>query len=334
LYKPYLAQHGVELDLAPLIDNARFERIANGERLGLSDAVHSYVTRAKALWRSGGYDLLWVHYELFPYLPGLAERLGFLRGKPVVFDFDDAIFHMYDTHPNRLVRTILGKKLLPLLRKAEVAICGNAYLEGYARRYCSRTVVIPTVVDTDVLRPISKPVRKGPLTLGWMGSPSTWRDVEPLLPAILPKLTAHDAELLVVGGGPRSRGIQGIRALDWSEATEVRDLHAMEVGIMPVSDQPFQRGKCGYKLIQYMACGLPVIASPVGVNTEIAGDTGAGLLADTPDEWVAAIDRLLTDPALRDHMGKAGREAAVERYSLRSQEPRLLETLFSAVSRR
>ena len=125
----------------------------------------------------------------------------------------------------------------------------------------------------------------------------------------------------------------GVVPIEWSEATEVGELQRLSIGIMPVLDKPFQRGKCGYKLIQYMACGLPVVASPVGVNSEIVRPGLNGALADTPEEWLAALAQLADDPALRTRLGGEGRKRVEDRYSLQAQAPRLISILQEAVRR-
>jgi glycosyltransferase involved in cell wall biosynthesis len=248
-----------------------------------------------------------------------------------VVDYDDATFHLYDSHPRRLVRGLLSRKLEPLLKRAAACICGNDYLRDYAARFCPNSVIIPTVLDTDHFVP--PPAPPAMLRVGWIGTPTNWPNVAPLLPAILPVLARHKAVLRVIGAGALARPGPGIELVEWSEAEEVAELQAMSVGIMPLRDLPFMRGKCGYKLIQYMACGAPVIASPVGVNSAIVNARGSGLLATTPEEWAAALDRLLSDPALRATMGAAGRRTVVEHYSLTSQQPRLLRTLTEAAGR-
>jgi len=332
-YKPFLKDHGVALELSPLLPNSYLDALNAGRRPPAGDLRRAYVERLRTLLARRDYDLLWVQYELFPYLPGFAERLGGWTGKPVVCDYDDAIFHGYDSSKSRVVRALLGNKLEPLLSRAAAAICGNTYLKRYAERFCPNSVVVPTVVDTSVYTPRSPaPHSGGQLVVGWLGSPTTWQNVEPFLPAIMAAVRSRGAILRVIGAGSRFTPADGIEAVDWSEATEVADLQNMDIGIMPLLDRPFQRGKCGYKLIQYMACGLPVVASPVGVNSEIVAENGNGFLASDPEEWTAAIERLLDDAALRARMSVEGRRIAVERYSLAVHQPRVLEILRSTVS--
>lgn len=328
-YAAPLRAAGIEIDYLPLLDDAHIARIAAGRPTAKISTVCAYLRRFGQLATRRGHDIVWVHCELFPYLPGPFERLAGWGGRPVVYDFDDAIFHMYDLHPSRAVRRLLGQKLAPLLSGAAAAIGGNAYLRDYVARYCTNALEIPTVVDTDAYVPARRPAGAN-VTVGWIGSPSTWRYVEPLVPPLCAALAPSGSRFRVVGAGPGAQGIIGIDAISWNEATEIAEVQAMDIGIMPLPDDPWARGKCGYKLIQYMACGLPVVASPVGVNREIVTHGVTGFLAETTDEWIAALVTLIGDPALRRRMGAAGRARIEQHYSLRSQLPRMESLLRAA----
>lgn len=323
-YIPFLREHGIEVDIAPLLPDSHLEALNRGRRRRLGAPI-AYAKRLATLLTRRDYDLLWIHFELFPYLPGWTERLAGWRGKPVVYDYDDANFHLYDSNPNAVVRRLLGSKLGPVLSRAAAVVCGNRYIQIYAERFCPNTIIIPTVVDTDVYVPAeSDPTRPAAPLVGWVGSPSTWVNVEPLVPTIVDALAPFGGRFRAVGPGSAATARPGLELADWSEAGEVGELQRLDIGIMPLLDRPFQKGKCGYKLIQYMACGIPVIASPVGVNSEIVTHGENGFLASTEEEWAEALRRLLADSDLRRRMGEAGRRRVEELYSLRTQQPRLL----------
>ena len=334
-YEPALAAAGISVDYAPLFGNDHLERLVAGRRASPIVVIRAYASRLRHLAAAHRYDALWVHCELFPYWPGVAERLGALAGKPIVFDYDDAIFHMYDASPRRLVRALLGGKLAPLLRSAGACCCGNEYLRDYAARFCERTMVLPTVVDADVYRPTAKAAADGPVVIGWIGSPSTWANVRPLLPTLRALTERHRVIVRAVGAGAAAERdrFPGLELVEWSAASEVAAVQSFDIGIMPLRDLPFERGKCGYKLIQYMACGKPVVASPVGVNADIVDEGESGYLVETPEAWRDALARLVGDPALRERLGEVGRERVVRDYSLASQAPRLVE-LFRSLDAR
>lgn len=331
-YFPYLAEQGIDVTLSPLLDDSWVSGIVTGKRAGPAALAGAYWRRLRTLLSAGDYDLIWISYELFPYLPGAAERLVRLTGVPYVLDYDDAIFHNYDAHPRAAVRGLLGRKLVPLMRGAAAVVCGNAYLRDYAARYCGSVPVVPTVVDCDLYTPARKPADKAPV-IGWIGSPTTWANVEPVLPAIRAAAERHGARIVAVGVGSGARNTEGVELVAWSEATEVASVQAMDIGIMPLLDLPFQRGKCGYKLIQYMACGLPVVAAPVGVNSEIVRPGVTGLLAGDEAGWTAALDTLLGDPALRARMGVAARARAEELWSLQAHRARVADILLTSARR-
>jgi glycosyltransferase involved in cell wall biosynthesis len=334
LYERDLAAAGFQIEYRPLLGNDHLRRITKGQRASIVSTTQAYLSRIGQLLRRGDHDLIWVHCELFPYLPGWMERLAFLSGKPVVFDYDDAIFHMYDASRNGVVRLLLGRKLAPLMRGAAACLCGNEYLQNYAKQYSDKAIVLPTVVDTDAYGPaVAEQARTGPVTIGWIGSPSTWVLVRPFLELLEQLSNKFGIEVRVVGAGVIAEvdKFPGLQLIEWTEESEIAEVQKMDIGIMPVWDGPFLRGKCGYKLIQYMACALPVVASPVGANSEIvvAGETG--FLATSIDEWKAALERLIGDRELRLRMGGAGRERDARLYSLKAHAPRLVEILRSVV---
>ena len=324
---PYLAAEGITLDIAPLFDNAYLSLLFNQGKRHKLNILIAYLRRAKALLRCRDYDFIFVQYELFPYLPGWFEALLRFTKKPVFYDIDDAIFHQYDTHPNPLIRALLGKKLVPLLRRADVAFCGNAYLKTYVAQYCPRSEIVPTTVDITHFKPLEGKTENRTPVLGWIGSPSTWDYCLPLLPLLSTFAEESRLSALIVGAGPKAQPRTNFEFAGWVEDNEVTDIQRMDIGIMPSPDAPWARGKCGYKLIQYMACGLPVIASPVGVNSDIVQHGVNGFLASTEAEWRMALEQLLRDGTMRKTMGEAGRKAVEERYSIQIHGPRVAQII-------
>ena len=330
-YEPSLAAADIQLEYLPLLDNDHIRRLAEGRKASPVATARRYIDRMYHLLTRRDFDLLWVHCELFPYLPGLFERLAAATGKPIVFDYDDAIFHMYDSSGNRVVRALLGRKLKPLLSRASLCCCGNRYLLEYASRYSPDTMLLPTVVDTEVYLPVQPRPPSAPVTIGWIGSPSTWRYVRPLLPLLRELAESRGVRVRIVGAGPGARAdaFEGLDLVEWSEESEVDEVRAMDVGIMPLPDDIWARGKCGYKLIQYMACALPVVAAPVGVNCEIVVPGANGFLAENEGEWRDALVRLIDEAELRRTLGEAGRRRVEELYSLQAHAPKLVAAIKS-----
>ena len=326
-FKPHFNQSNIEIECSSLFDNDYLSNVFQKRRANKLRVLACYLKRLKAvLWRSD-YDALWIHCEAFPYCFGFMERLVFIRGKPVIYDFDDAIFHQYDAHQNPLVRFMLGKKLHGLLRGAALAVCGNAYLQNYARQFCKNTIIIPTVVDTTRFISVPSHADHKRVTVGWIGSPSTWNHMNAIVPLLTQLADELKLTIRVIGAGPQTTAISNFEFVDWTEQTEVAEIQGMDIGIMPLPDDLWARGKCGYKLIQYMACGVAVVASPVGVNSEIVENGVNGFTASDDQEWRAAIRKLALNVALRRSMGVNGRTKVKNLYSLQTQGPKLVEAV-------
>jgi glycosyltransferase involved in cell wall biosynthesis len=327
-FLPYLEQAGIHGVVSPLLDDEYLRRMFAGGKPRLA-YLRALVRRTLDVATSRRFDRVVVHCEAYPYLPPVFEWY-LQKGKArYVYDFDDAIFHQYDTHPNRLVRLALSGKIRRVIEGASAVIAGNDYLAEYARRVNDRVSVIPTVVDTDQYRlPEQATIEANrPLVVGWIGSPSTAPYVAQQSEALRTFCARRRARVVLVGSGPVALPGVPLEVRPWREQREVRDLQDFDVGIMPLPDTPWARGKCGFKLVQYMACGVPVVASPVGVNTQMVESGVNGYLATTPAEWLEALEKMAGDPSHRKRMGTTGRRQVIERYSLQSAAPRLAETL-------
>lgn len=327
-YQTFLEGVGFELLRRPLLDDLYLRRLYAGEARDRLHVATRYFERLRWLLSKPDVELIWLHCELFPYLPGVAERLVRLSRKPIVFDYDDAIFHNYDLHKHGLVRALLGKKLHVSLGSAEIAFCGNAYLADYARPHCRHVEIVPTVVDLTAYTRRPDTFSASAPTIGWIGTPSTWTEyMAPMMPLLTQAAAAAGARVAAVGAGRAAVAHPLLDNLPWTEESEVARIHEMDIGIMPLTDTPWARGKCGYKLIQYMACGIPVIASPVGVNAEIVEHGVNGFLASSDAEWAEALQTLLRDASLRAQMGEAGRRKVERDYSLQVWGPRVAQML-------
>jgi len=322
-YYPYLQAAGIAVDPQPLFDDDYLQALYEENHRRPWQVMARYIQRLRWLMTNHDIEILWVHCEAFPYLPGIFEAMLHFPRKPIIFDFDDAIFHNYDLHRNLVIRAILGKKLKWTLSAAQTTFCGNRYLEEYAQRYAQDTMIVPTVVDTEIytLRKTAEPHRVD--HIGWIGTPSTWTEyMAPMMPLLVAVAAANNCRITAIGAG-NAAPHPLLDNLPWTEQTEVARIQGMDIGVMPLTDTPWARGKCGYKLIQYMACGIPVVASPVGVNADIVEHGVNGFLATTDAEWREALTRLLADPALRQAMGTAGRRKVQERFSIQVWGPKI-----------
>jgi glycosyltransferase involved in cell wall biosynthesis len=330
-YLPALRKAGVDVEVSPLFDG-EYVRALYAGKTAWGAILRGYTKRLRAQLAASAMDAVWVEKELLPWLPSAVERVG---GNPaVIVDYDDAVFHRYDMHRSRLVRRLLGGRIDAVMRRADLVTAGNGYLSARALTAgCKWVEQLPTVVDLVRYRG-RVPVLDNPVVIGWIGSPATAHYLRPLASVI--EQLGERIELRAIALGARPDQVEGtpFEALAWSEAAEAEQVATFDIGIMPLPDEPWERGKCGYKLIQYMASGLPVVASPVGVNTEIVTSGLNGALAETPEEWIAALARLADDPALRARQGAEGRKRVESWYSLQAQAPRLISMLQEAVRRR
>lgn len=326
-YLPYLREQGIKVTLAPLLPDDYLRDLYAGKRPRLIPILAAYFRRMGALIQGRKFDLLWIEYELFPWLPGWLELLVLSLGAPYLVDYDDAIFHRYDRHPNPLVRRMLGQKIDAVMRHASTVVVGNEYLREHAIKVgAQRVEILPTSIDL-ARYPSPTSARNEIFTIGWIGSPATMRYLHLVHEALAEICVREHAKVVLVGAS--EPGWQDVpHAIHpWSEDTEVVEVGGFDVGIMPLADSPWERGKCGYKLIQYMACGKPVIASPVGINTRIVDPGINGYLAETKHDWVRALTALMADADLKQQMGAAGRAKVERDYTVQMNAPRLAAML-------
>ena len=334
-YIPALSAAGFDVEFAPFFDDSYLERLYAGERMGLATAVY-FITRFQKLLVAKKPDLIWVEKESFPWLPWPIERAILPRSVPLVSDYDDAVFHRYDCHKNAPVKLLLGRKIDGVMAHSNLVMAGNQYLADRADLAGAQHVeIVPTVVDMEAYSTEHYQSHDGYPRIGWIGSPSTWRDyMAPMMPMLASVATKQGAIIRAVGAEHTAQSFSKLETIPWSEETEVTMIQGMDIGLMPLDDSPWARGKCGYKLIQYMACGLPVVASPVGVNSEIVEHGVNGFLAETEEDWSKALETLLGDAALRQRMGAAGRKKVEQNYSLQIYGPKVAAMLLDVINSR
>ena len=332
-YRPFLEKNGVRLHLSPFFDDAYLRQRFDSGAIGGHHVIRAVGRRLASLLRARRWDLVWFHYELIPYAPAVLESALHWAGIPYVYDIDDAIFHQYDQNPRPIVRRLLGTKVARIMRGARSVIAGNEYLASYARKHNPRVHMIPSVVDTHVYLPAEPrhpPKDPSPIVLGWIGSPSSSTYLDRAFDALIRLAKIRPIKLLAVGSMPLPNLGFEVEVRPWRADREVADLQSFDIGIMPMHTTPWALGKCAFKLIQYMACGCPVVADPVGANRDVV-TPDVGFLAEGTDAWIKALTRLIDDPSLRQRMGAAGRARVVKDYSLHGQAPRILAALQAAM---
>ena len=285
--------------------------------------LHAGLNRFSDLWHQHEYDAVMLHCELFPLIPGWLESA--LIRQPYVYDFDDAFYLKYRRSLLGVVPPLLESKFDTVMAGAAAVTAGNHVLGRYARQYNANTHYLPTVVDTCRYLP-KRASHSSMFTVGWIGSPST----APYLSELVAPLSAIGQEgpvrLIVIGGKAPAIPNVTVVEIEWNEHTEVDLINSFDVGVMPLPDDDWARGKCAFKLIQYMACALPVVASPVGANVDVVNDE-CGFLAASHQDWVDAFRTLRDQPGKRTDMAQAGRERVMQHYSLHRNLPVLASVI-------
>ncbi len=271
----------------------------------------------------------------------------FYKHNKVIFDFDDSIW-LLDTSPENKKFEFLKDpdKTKNNIKHAHQVIAGNAFLADYAKRFNPEVTVIPTTIDTEFHKPVpgfdSPPLTSRAsvneltdkkMVIGWSGSISTIKHFEMAVPALkkIQERYPGKTEIHVIGQGSYTHSELDLISKNWSAATEVEHLQAFDIGIMPLPNDEWVKGKCGLKGLSYMACGVATVMSPVGVNTDIIQHQANGLLAATDEEWVEALSYLIENPAIRTKLGSAGRQTVVEKYSVEANKHKYLAVLKSLI---
>ena len=333
-WEPLLRQRGVEITYAPFENELLHAMLYQTGNLAgkLAHVSRGFARRWSLINSVGQFDAVYIFREAALLGPAFFERMIKRRRVPIVFDFDDAIFVSYRSPSNGYLSYLkFAAKTKTICRLASQVMVGNSYLAEYARQFNSNVTIVPTTIDTEKYsvrpnKPSDVPI------IGWTGSFSTVQHLDTLRGA-LQKLAQREKFRLRVIGTPEYRldGVE-VEALRWRSETELDDLRPIDIGVMPLPNDAWSKGKCGLKALQFMALGIPTICSPVGVNTEIIQDGENGFIADTEQEWVDKLELLLRSVELREQVGQAGRATVDQKYSVVAQAPRVYEVLESIVS--
>lgn len=323
-FLPHFQAAGIDCRVNPLFGETYFSILnvrscALRTLLKIPYALACFLQRLWMLLTLGRRDLIVIEGQLFPYAPPLAERLLRWCRYRVAIEMDDAIY-LTPGHQ---------KKMPALLSMTTGAIVGNDRLAAYAKQFSSRVCVVPTVVDTERFKPDSTrstgsyAQNSDAITIVWIGLAYNLKYLDVLAPALRALQSKFRLRLRVVCSQPPHMPGVEIEFRSWDFQREVADLQDATIGVMPLEDTEWARGKCGLKLLQYLAVGVPSVASPVGVNRDIIANGENGFLATTEQEWYERLEALCRQPQLRARMGQAGRRTVEERYSLAVWGPRL-----------
>jgi glycosyltransferase involved in cell wall biosynthesis len=277
------------------------------------------------------YERIFIQREVYYLGTSFFEYL-LSRKAPIIYDFDDSIWLPNISENNKKLAFLKNpNKTKQILKLAHSVIAGNQFLADYAVQFNQNITIIPTCVDTQKFKPSEHKSHQDKIIIGWSGSHTTIPHLELLLPTLEKiKLKFGDKiDFLVIGDPYFKYPALNIQGIAWSETSEVQNLSKIDIGIMPLPNDEWSKGKCGFKGIQYMAMEIPTIMSPVGVNTEIIQDNINGFLADSEEEWLEKLTLLIENPTMREKIGKMGRKTVVEKYSIDANKDTYLNVIAS-----
>jgi len=325
-YFPFLESQGIKVTASPFFDDQYLENLYAGKSI-LKQVIKAYIRRFYALRKVFKQDCIFIEYELFPYFPATIEWILKTMDIQYIVDYDDAIFHNYDKNKNPIVRFLFRHKIDKVMKYSRCVIAGNSYLKEKAISSGAKNVqIIPTVIDLNRYSVKNKYDAEN-IVIGWIGTNSTIKYVKKIVPVLEELIARYKVQIHIVGAG-ESLGLgKNETHVKWSEDSEVQSILAFDIGIMPLDDGDWERGKCGYKLIQYMACAIPVVASAVGANMDIVEHGHNGFLVSELNDWYDYMEQYIKNAALRKQHGKEGRSLVENKYCVQKQIDQYIELL-------
>jgi glycosyltransferase involved in cell wall biosynthesis len=296
----------------------------------LAGIIRGILKRVSILFSITQFDFVFIHREAAPLGPPVFEWvIASVFGKKIIYDFDDAIWLTDRKNESFFLRIVKWRgKVSQICRLSYRVSGGNAYICEFARKFNARVVLNPTTIDTESLHNPEKHKKTGTrnsLVVGWTGSHSTLKYLEgfePMLQRI--ESSFPNIAIMVIADRPPAMNLKSVRFKRWTIDSEAEDLSELDIGIMPLPDDEWSKGKCGFKALQYMAMGIPTIASPVGVNSKIIRHGENGYLASSQAEWLHFLTLLISDTELRKKIGEKGRQTVIQEYSVRSNAENFL----------
>lgn len=329
-YLPFLEQHGFSFTWSYLL-NEQSDRLFYSQGHFFRKVLillRTVLIRLKDCLRFNKFEIVFIQREASFLGTSFFEKCAYRSGAKVIFDFDDSIW-LADTSPGNKKWEGIKKpgKFFTNLRHAHLIIAGNRYLAEKAGNINPNTIIIPTTIDTDIHIPKPSLRNTNKIVIGWSGSISTIKHFNELLPVLKELKTKYGNKIIfkIIADKIYSEPSIDLQVAIWTPETEVDELNTFDIGLMPLPNDEWARGKCGLKGLSYMACGIATVMSPVGVNTEIIEHKKNGLLALKPAEWLEALSLLIENKEFRDQLGEAGRKTVVERYSVASQKEKYLK---------
>jgi glycosyltransferase involved in cell wall biosynthesis len=319
-YLDVLNKKGYEYYISPFLGIDAWNRLykpGNYFQKALN-IVQGFARRSRDIFSMSGYDFVFIHREAAPIGPPVFEWfISKVLRKKIIYDFDDAIWLPNTSDHNQVISGIKWhSKVARICSWSYKISCGNEYLADYARQFNKNVVINPSTIDTVNYHNRIKDQHTPTVTIGWTGTHSTIQYLDMIVPILQKLEQQYDFTFIVISNEPPSFELKSLKYIRWSKDKEIDDLLTFNVGVMPLTDDAWARGKCGFKALQYMSLGIPALVSPVGVNTIIVDDGVNGMICHNPDEWEQAIKKLITDRGLNISLGKEARKKIGDNYSV------------------
>lgn len=330
-YLPKLNDYGYDYQIYSFLDVETNQVLYRpGHTLQkLIGIVLGYLRRIKHLWVVRQADAVLIHREATPLGPPWVEWIiaKFLK-KPIIIDFDDAIWLEDTSGVNRWISRLKWRsKIGSVCQWSYRVSAGNAYLADFGRQHNSKTIINPTTIDTEHYHNRLVNQNTSLVTIGWTGSHSTLKYLTSIAKTLQQLAQNHTFRFVVIANRPPKLDLPNLDFIKWSQSTEIEDLTKINIGVMPLPDDPWAQGKCGFKALQYLALGIPAVVSPVGVNKDIVKSGVHGYHATTEEEWYSSLEKLLVDTQLREKMGQVGRKQVVDYYSVTANTANFMSLL-------
>ena len=327
-YLPCLTQRGISYAIYPFLDHRTY-RILYSPGHTLQKVVgllSGFLRRIIHVVYSCRATYVFIHREAAPVgPPGIEWFLAKVARRKIIYDFDDAIWLTDPSHVNPVAAFVKWpRKVAVICQWSHTVSAGNAYLADFARHRASRVIINPTTIDTVYYHNRLQEQATRPPVVGWTGSHSTLKYLDLLVPVLQQLQKKYDFQFLVIADRPPVLALTSLAFVRWQQETEIDDLLRIHVGLMPLPDDAWAKGKCGFKALQYLALGIPALVSPVGVNTQIVEHNIEGYHCTTEEDWYRALEELLTSPEKRSSMGQAGRKKVVNHYSVEANTKNFL----------
>jgi glycosyltransferase involved in cell wall biosynthesis len=332
---PYLEQCGFSCDYSWFInegDDSVF--YSSGKwlsKLGIFFKAAS--VRWKDVLRANMYDVIFVQREAFMTGSVFFEKRFSKSNAKLIFDFDDAIWNEDTSVSNQKLKWLKRpSKTADIIKLADVVIAGSSYLADYTKQFNTSVQIIPTTVDTTIYLPSTKNYSsQEKICIGWSGSKTTIKHFALLVPVLKMLDEKYGNRIYFKQIGDRNFSADGLKIEcdDWHFENEVEELNKIDIGLMPLPDDEWAKGKCAFKAIQYMALEIPAVISPVGMNNEVLKENVSGFFASSNDEWLIKISALIDDFELRRRIGIEARKRVIENYSIHSQIQKMIQILAS-----